>query len=186
MVAPPTAMTLEEFLRLPEEKPYLEYEDGVVTPKMSPKAEDSVLQTELASLVNAIVRPTRAGRVFTELRTTYAGRSLVPDVSVYRIERIALDGRGRPVSDVTSPPDIAVEIRSHGQSRKSLYNRCLWYVAHGVKVAVLVDDRDESVMVFRPDTIPLAAESDDPIDLSDVVPGLTFTPAELFSALQIA
>ncbi len=37
-------MTLEEFLALPEEKPALEYEDGVVTQKMPPQGKHASLQ----------------------------------------------------------------------------------------------------------------------------------------------
>ena len=37
-------MTLEEFLHLPERKPALEYDDGVITKKVSPKSNDVALQ----------------------------------------------------------------------------------------------------------------------------------------------
>lgn len=93
---------------------------------------------------------------------------------------------GHLAPDVNASPGVAVEIRSHGQFRTGSYKRCLWYAANGVEVALLVDDRDESVMVFRPGTTPQATESDHQIDLSDVVRGLAFTPAELLPALKIA
>ena len=38
-----TRMTLTEFLALPEEKPALEYENGEVTQKVSPKGRHSAL-----------------------------------------------------------------------------------------------------------------------------------------------
>lgn len=63
MVAPARRMSPEEFLRLPEEKLYRKYEDGVVTPKMSPKHERSTLQFELARIIDAILRRASIGRV---------------------------------------------------------------------------------------------------------------------------
>ena len=37
-------LTLEQFLKLPEEEPALEYVDGAATPKMSPKGPHGALQ----------------------------------------------------------------------------------------------------------------------------------------------
>ena len=45
-------MTLEAFLRLPEEEPALEFADGMVTQKVSPKFHHSALQYALAALLN--------------------------------------------------------------------------------------------------------------------------------------
>src|SRR2546427_470977 len=88
-------LTLEEFLKLPEEEPALEYEDGEVTQKVSPQGRHSVLQGELVQRVNAFGRPRKLARAFPELRTTFAGRSRVPDVSVYLWERIPTTSEGR-------------------------------------------------------------------------------------------
>lgn len=185
MVAVQTKLSLEEFLRLPEEKPALEYEDGVVTPKISPKAEHSALQTELAVVINSVLRPTRIGRAFTELRIVLGGRAYVPDVSVFGWERIPADERGRVSGDATIPADVAIEILSRGQSGNGLIRRCLWYVANGFKAALLVDDQDESVLVFRPDTVPQAVTGEEKIDLADILPGFELTAKELFDSLQV-
>src|SRR5205823_3342989 len=47
-------MTLEEFLDLPEKKPALEYDDGVVTQKVSPQGQHSRLQFVIDQLINRI------------------------------------------------------------------------------------------------------------------------------------
>ena len=47
-------MTLEEFLKLPEEDPPLEFADGKVTQKVSPKAKHSVIEMELANHTNPL------------------------------------------------------------------------------------------------------------------------------------
>jgi Uma2 family endonuclease len=45
-----TGLTLEELLKLPEEKPALEYVDGVITQKVVPSGPHGKLQAELAFL----------------------------------------------------------------------------------------------------------------------------------------
>ena len=49
---PGKRLTFEELLALPEEKPALEYFDGVVTQKVSPERDHSSLQYEICAWVN--------------------------------------------------------------------------------------------------------------------------------------
>ncbi|MBA2447920.1 MAG: Uma2 family endonuclease [Chloroflexi bacterium] len=83
-------------------------------------------------------RAHRVARAFPELRTTLGGASVVPDISVYRWDRVPSDERGNVPEDVQEPPDIAVEVISPGQTLKELVDRCRWYVEHGVRVVLLV------------------------------------------------
>jgi Putative restriction endonuclease len=57
-------LTLEEFLALPEEKPALEYHEGVVTQKVAPRPVYSVLQFEIGVHLDRQLRPRKLGRVF--------------------------------------------------------------------------------------------------------------------------
>lgn len=117
-------LTLEEFLRQPQEKPALEFMDGLVTQKVSPKTRHSIHQVIFTERVNRFARPTKLAFAFTELRATCGGASVVPDVSVFRWERIPRDADGEPLDDVVDPPDIAVDIVSPHQSVRSLTDRC--------------------------------------------------------------
>src|SRR5688500_11818339 len=116
-------MTLEEFLELPEEKPALEFFDGEVTQKMSPMGRHSVLQWERVRRCNLIGIPRRLFMAFIELRATYGGQSTVPDVSVYRWDRIPRTERGEVADRFLEPPDVAVEIASPGQGVNELVSR---------------------------------------------------------------
>ncbi len=177
-------LTLDEFLRLPERKPALEYEDGVVTQKVAPKPRHSGLQGALVERINRYAQPRKLARAFPELRTTFAGLSRVPDVAVYRWERIPTDESGDLAADAFEPPDIIIEIVSPSQSVNSLIRRCLWFVAHGVRLALLVDPADRSIIAFRPEGRTSALRDQDVVDLSDVVPGLQLVVAEIFTALR--
>jgi Uma2 family endonuclease len=50
-------MTLEEFLALPEEKPALELEDGVIARKVASDIWHRALQAELVSFIEGYLRP---------------------------------------------------------------------------------------------------------------------------------
>jgi Uma2 family endonuclease len=185
MVIAESRLTLAEFLRLPEEKPALEYEDGEMTQKVSPKAEHSATQGGLAELVNAFARPRKLARAFVELRTTFGGSSVVPDVSIYRWDRIERTPEGRLVNDVTTPPDIAIEVVSPSQHANTLVRRCLWYVANGVSAAVLIDPEDRSLVVFRPNANGQSVTGDERLPFDDVLPGFELTANELFRELAV-
>jgi Uma2 family endonuclease len=179
------AMTLDEFLKLPERKPYLEYEDGVVTQKMSPKGKHSRLQWTLSSAVNRETEPNRIALAFPELRTIIGGRAYVPDVAIYRWERIPRDPDGEVANEFEAPPDVVFEIASPGQSVTKLVRRCTLYVSNGVRVALLLDEKERTVLHFRPDRAVLALRGDDPLAIDDIVPGLTLTVHQVFGALRL-
>jgi Uma2 family endonuclease len=185
MATVPKPLTLDEFLKLPEEKPALEFADGEVTQKVSPRGQHSVLQDSLCEILNGFARPKRLALAFPELRSSFSGVSRVPDVSVYRWERIPRDFRGRVANDFVEPPDLVVEVVSPDQRVNTLVRRCLWFVSHGVQVALLVDPDDESVLLFRPNTIPRALVGDDRIEVDEILPGFAFAVAELFATLQL-
>ena len=178
-------LTLEEFLALPEEEPSLEYEDGRVTQKVSPMGKHSMSQVVVADLFNAYGRPKRLSMALTELRSTYAGYSRVPDVSVYRWDRIPVDESGEIANNFRDPPDIAIEIVSPGQSVNYLVRRCLWYVDNGALAALLLDPSDESVLLIRPNQPMVGLRGPDQIDLQDILPGFQLTVEAIFDALVI-
>ena len=177
-------LTLEEFLELPDEEPELEYVDGVVTPKLSPKGRHGILQAELVERINRSARPSKLARAIPELRVTFGGASFVPDVAVYRWQRIPIDPDGKVANDFLVPPDIAIEIASPEQSVNALVRRCLWYVANGVDLALLVDPPDESVLGFRPDRQPNVWRGRDRIDLGEAVPDFELSVEQLFASLR--
>ena len=185
MAVTQSQMTVEEFLTLPEEKPALEFEDGTVSQKVSPKGKHSRLQFVFAERVNVVTAQRKLALAFPELRTSFSGRSYVPDVAVYRWDRIPLDNDGSIANDFFEPPDIAVEIVSPDQSVGALIRKCVWYVEHGVKIAVLVDPDDKSVFSFRPGLAPQVLRGDDQLPLDDVLADVAITVGFLFNSLQL-
>lgn len=187
MVLTRTGLTLEEFLRLPEKKPALEYEDGEVAQKMSPKRRHATLQAAIVKLLDAFAEPRRLGRAFPEQRIVLAGRSYVPDVVFYRWGRIPIGRDGRiQDGDFEEPPDIAVEILSPKQSDTRLVRRCAWYVENGARAALLLAPDDETAFLFGLGDTMRPVRGDQAIDLSEVLPGFRLTAGELFAALRLS
>jgi Uma2 family endonuclease len=80
---PSKPLTLEKFLQLPETKPAREYIDGKIIQKPMPQGKHSTIQTEESAAINVILKPKGIAKAFTELRCTFGGRSIVPDISVF-------------------------------------------------------------------------------------------------------
>jgi Uma2 family endonuclease len=181
-----TPLTLEEFLALPEQEPPLEFECGKVTPKMAPQSYHSVIQFTLAERINRVALPVKRAFAFPELRTTVDERSYVPDIAVYRWERVPRDANGRPIQHFRTLPDVAIEIALPGQSTSFLTRRCVWYTANGSLSAVLVDPQDESVVLFRPGKAPESLQRGDDLRLPEIDPGLVIPLSELFDSLNFS
>lgn len=183
-MALPQPLTLTEFLRLPETKPALEFVHGRVIQKVSPKLRHSGVQTRLPTQINQFAEPRTLALAFVELRATFGGVSVVPDVAVYAWDRVPVDARGELIDDVFDPPDIAFEIRSPGQRLAELRDRCAWYVANGVRAAVLIDPGRRLVMLFLPDVPPRTLQLDEALEFPDVLPGFRLEVREIFGWLR--
>lgn len=184
MAVAQTQMTVEEFLQLPEENPALEFEDGAVSQKVSPKTSHSRLQTFLASFMNETAESEEIGFAMSELRATFSGRSYVPDITMIRWDITPFKENGEFAEDIFVPPTIAVEIVSPTQSVTALLRRCLWFVDNGVEIALLIDPEDRSVIQFHPGQKPVVLAGDDPITLDGVLDNFALTVNELFARLR--
>ncbi len=89
------SLTLEEFLTIPETKPAREYIEGKVEQKPMPQGEHSTLQIRLGTAINNISIPKKLAYAFPELRCTFGNRSIVPDLAVFRWERIPKAPQGK-------------------------------------------------------------------------------------------
>jgi Uma2 family endonuclease len=53
-----------------------------------PKSRHSLLQSELCMAIDAVSKPLKIAYAFPEMRCTFNGHSLVPDLAVLRWENI--------------------------------------------------------------------------------------------------
>jgi Uma2 family endonuclease len=78
-----------------------------------------------------------------EFRQIAGGQKPFRKVTNTRWNRVFLD-------ECREPPDLAIEIISPGQSVTRLVQVCLWYVEHGVQIALLIDPRECAIIALRP------------------------------------
>uniref|UniRef100_B8HP66 Putative restriction endonuclease domain-containing protein n=1 Tax=Cyanothece sp. (strain PCC 7425 / ATCC 29141) TaxID=395961 RepID=B8HP66_CYAP4 len=107
-------LSLEDFLKLPnlEDSPAWEYVDGIVIQKPISKTRNSILQKRLLTEVDS---QTGDYTALPELRCTFGGQSIVPDIAVIAWHRINLNEVGEPEDDFTEAPDWTIEILSPDQ-----------------------------------------------------------------------
>ena len=98
-------ITLEEFLSRSEIKPAAEFLNGQIISKPMPQGEHSRLQVKLCTNINLITESQQIAYAFPELRCTFGGASIVPDVSVFRWDRIPRQPSGRVANRFESYPD---------------------------------------------------------------------------------
>ena len=176
-------LTLEAFLKLPDEKPALEYWDGMVIQKASPQAQHGRLQLKLGELFNRAGEPSRLAMAFSETRFTVENRSTVPDVIVYRWDRVPRDRHGKLLNRFVEPPDIAAEIASPDPSIPELVEKCRGYIATGVRIVLLIELDGEWLRRFGPSGESEPLRGADRVDLDSVLPGFELTAQELFDSL---
>lgn len=142
-------LSLEEFLAMPETKPASEYFNGQVTQKPMPKGKHSILQVELASAINQQTKPNKLALALTELRCTFAGRSIVPDIAVIRWENLPRDEDGEIADRFERHPDWIIEILSPDQPMTLVMEKILFCLQHGTELGWLIDPQTKSITVFQ-------------------------------------
>ena len=148
---PSKALTLAEFLQLPETKPASEYIDGQIIQKPMPQGKHSAIQGELVPAINGVVKSKRIARAFPELRCTFGGRSTVPDIVVFLWNRIPRDGNGEVANTFPAAPDWTIEILSPDQSQTKVTKNILHCLKQGTQMGWLIDPEEQSVFVYLPD-----------------------------------
>ena len=185
-IAEQATLTLDEFLELPETKPASEFWNGQTRQKPMPMTKHSAIQggmTVKMTLAAEAKKP-RLGRALPELRCTFAGRSVVPDIAYVRRERLPIESDGRLADRFLAAPDITVEIVSPEQSLFELVEKVGWCVQNGVQLGWLIDPDDQEILEFAPGAPPRRLPQDGALDGRDVLPGFRCSVAEVFSWLR--
>ncbi len=148
--SPSKSVTLEEFLKLPETKPASEYIDSQIIQKSMPQGKHSTIQGELVTALNTVVKPKRIARAFPELRCTFGGRSIVPDISVFVWDRIPRDVNGEIADTFQIAPDWMIEILSPAQSQTKVTKNVLHCLKSETRMGWLIDPDEQTVFVYLP------------------------------------
>ena len=103
---------------------------------------------------------------------------LAPDIAFVRRERIPAAGRPRTFWD--GPPDLAVEVRSPGDTRREVAEKVAAWLASGTLAVWVVDPSDASVTIHLPRPPRRLAEPDT-LDGAPLLPGFRLPVEEVFA-----
>ncbi|BAY26321.1 hypothetical protein NIES2100_61350 [Calothrix sp. NIES-2100] len=184
--SPTKPLTLEEFLNQPETKPASEYINGQIIQKPMPRGKHSKLQGKLVTDINQLAETQKIALAFPELRCTFGGRSIVPDVAVFAWERIPLDANGDVANVFETYPDWTIEILSPEQSQTKVTGNILHCLKYGSCLGWLIDPDERSVIVYPPKQQPELLQAEQEIlPAPDLVSNLQLTVGELFGWLKL-
>jgi Uma2 family endonuclease len=144
-------IAIDEFLQLPETKPASEFIHGEIVQKPMPQGEHSLLQGTLCQTISQIAQPKQIALAFPELRCVFGGLAIVPDIAVFRWERIPRSPSGRIANRFEIHPDWAIEILSPEQRYRKVLGKLLHCAEYGTELGWLLDAEDESVLVVDRD-----------------------------------
>jgi Uma2 family endonuclease len=179
-------VTLEEFLKLPETKPYGEYINGKIEQKPMPQGQHSIIQTSLSTRINGIAKTPKIALALTELRCTFAGVSIVPDISVFTWERIPKNEQGKIANRFQTYPDWVIEILSPEQSANKVIRKIMFCLEQGTQLGWLIDPEDESIMILKPNQFPEIKFNEENLTvLEDLQENLQLSAQQIFSWLSL-
>ncbi|BAT54463.1 hypothetical protein NOS3756_34330 [Nostoc sp. NIES-3756] len=177
------SITLVEFLKLPETKPASEFIDGYIYQKPMPQGKHSRLQLKLCNAVNQVAEEPEIALAFPELRCTFGGRSIVPDVSVFTWERIPFDSNGEIENSFGIYPDWTIEILSPEQSTIKVIRNIIHCLKYGTKLGWLIDPDERIVLVFLPGQAPLEMSGEEILPVPNFLK-LNLTVTQVFTWLK--
>ncbi|WP_373540965.1 Uma2 family endonuclease [Chamaesiphon sp.] len=182
---PNKQISLEEFLKLAETKPASEYIDGQITQKPMPQGHHSIIQSELGIEISLALRRTGVATAFPELRCTFGGRSIVPDLAVFENSRIPTnEGQIENVFEIA--PDWTIEILSPGQSANKVLKNINHCLLHGAQMGWLIDPEDRSVVISRMDrNLEVIDELDAILPVPEFARSIDLTVDRLFGWLNL-
>jgi Uma2 family endonuclease len=184
--APPQRISLQDFLILPETKPASEYSDGQITQKPTPKGKHSKLQSKLVARLNLTLEDCGIAQGFTELRCSFAGRSVVPDIAVFRWDQLPIDESG-DIADIFSiAPDWTIEILFPDQAPTKVIKNILHCLDNGSQMGWLIDPEDRSIVIYPAGKQAIFIDQPDQVlPIPEFANALQLSVAELFGWLQI-
>jgi len=182
---PELEITLEEFLQLPETKPASEYIEGKIHQKPMGQIEHSTIQGRLIGLINQLGINQKSVHAFPELRCTFGGESIVPDIVILEWEKIPRQANGRFQGKIEYAPDWVIEILSPDQHPRRVINKIYSCIEYGTKLGWLVDPEGERVMIFQGNDLPDTKTNQDQLLALDSLDGWQLSAADLFSWLYL-
>jgi Uma2 family endonuclease len=149
-IASQPQLVLEEFLKLTETEPASEFINREIVQKPMPQGEHSLLRGKLCEVIHQLTEQQKIALALPELRCTFGGASIVPDIAVFRWDRILKTASGRIANRFDIHPDWVIEILSPDQKLKKVLSKLLHCSRNGTELGWLLSPEEESVLAVFP------------------------------------
>jgi Uma2 family endonuclease len=144
-------ISLAEFLAMPDTKPASELIGGQIVQKPMPKPEHNRIQYKLCVAINQSAEPEKIACAFPELRCVCGDEGVVPDIAVFRWERMLFEADGRLANRFDRYPDWSIEILSPEQRRSKVLPKLINCCQQGTELGWLIDPIERAIWVVFPD-----------------------------------
>ena len=174
--------TAEEMFRLPTEDRRLELLEGELYEMPPAGGRHGNAGSNLHIALGVHVKINRLGRLFTADTGFVVRRNpdtvLVPDVSYVSYDKL-------PTGDVPAgflelSPNLAVEVKSPGDSSREVREKAEQWLAAGTAAVWVLDPDDRTVTLYMPGQAPQVLTDSESLTGAEVVPGFQVPVRELF------
>ncbi|WP_299486235.1 Uma2 family endonuclease [Acaryochloris sp. IP29b_bin.137] len=181
---PSKSLTLQAFLKLPETKPASEFINGEIIQKPMPRGRHSRLQGKLCATINQSAEESKIAYTFSELRCSFGGRSIVPDVAIFQWNRIPFTASGEVPDHFDLAPDWTIEIFSPDQRPNKVLGHILHCLEYGSHLGWFIDPDDLSILFCQPQQQPILCQNDHVLPTFPDL-GLSLTANQVFDWLKM-
>lgn len=143
------------------------------------------MQGKLVATINQLGEPKQIVFAFPELRYTFAGRSIVPNIAVLEWEHIPLDANGEIIHRIEIPPDWINEILSPDRSPIEVIDKISFALKNGTKLGWLIAPQERTVLSFQGDRFN-SHRGEDPLPVLEGLKGWQISVNDLFNLLSFA
>lgn len=176
-------MTVDDLLSAPDDGYRYELIRGKLVKRMSAGFEHGTCSSRININMGAYVQAHGLGETLvaetTFLLATDPDHARIPDVAFVSAERLHLiEDRARAFP---AAPDLAVEVISPTDRLTLVREKVADWLAHGVRMVIVVNPRNRAVEVHRPQRAMVTLTESDTIDGGDVLPGWRMRVADVFA-----
>jgi Uma2 family endonuclease len=168
----------QDILELPDNADkVLELVDGEIVEKMA-SFEPSQIAGWFLTFINMYLLKNPIGRTSMSDGGYILDdeNTLIPDVGYISNARMP----DMPPREAPVPPDLAIEVKSPTDRKRTLRRKAEKYLAYGTKLVWLVFPEDQLVEVYTTDDDVKVFGMNDVLDGGDVLPGFTLAVKDVF------
>lgn len=181
--APPKLLTVEEYLRLPDDGRRTELVRGRIVEVTPPSIFHGYVCSRIIELVGPFVRGNNLGRMMSNDSGVVTGRNpdtlRGADVMYYSFTRLPPG----PLPDEgygDMAPDLVFEVLSATDRWSMVLAKVTEYLGVGVTVVCVVNPQDRTAIVYRDNQNPEPVAADAELTLPDVLPGFRVPLRQFF------